>query len=255
VKIPEQTAQWTKLAGGCDYSAPSESTPSPGFKVLVLVISQDAVKSLARMNQSGMAVTQTRPDDVTELQPLAGMPDVVALCLVQLLSDRAVDTVATIRPSFPDANILAVSYQTQADVPDPIEADVREASAGWIDEATLVAALQLTADGRIVTDRGDAPTGSGRGEEMPLHERLTGREWDVYQQMVKGLTNAQIAANLSIARSTVKTHIERILSKIGAADRKHAIIMAYEFGIGLEANGRSAEIEISRKGECNGESI
>ncbi len=60
---------------------------------------------------------------------------------------------------------------------------------------------------------------------------LTGREGEVLRLMATGLQNAEIAAELSISLETVKTHVVRILGKLGVRDRTQAVIRAYRTGV------------------------
>ncbi len=60
---------------------------------------------------------------------------------------------------------------------------------------------------------------------------LTQREREVFDEIVAGLTNKEIAARLFLSEATVKTHVVRILSKLDLRDRIQAVILAYESGI------------------------
>ncbi|MEU2421572.1 response regulator transcription factor [Streptomyces sp. NPDC007851] len=70
----------------------------------------------------------------------------------------------------------------------------------------------------------------GRGEDPRLGS-LTEREREILVAMGKGWTNGEIAARFVVSESTVKTHVGRVLAKIGARDRVQAVIFAYDQGL------------------------
>jgi DNA-binding NarL/FixJ family response regulator len=77
-------------------------------------------------------------------------------------------------------------------------------------------------------DRRGAPAGGGN---RSLAEPLTGRELEVLGLMAQGKTNPEIAGELVIARPTAKTHVERVIRKLGASDRTQAVVRAIDFGL------------------------
>nr|WSZ12888.1 response regulator transcription factor [Streptomyces canus] len=168
-------------------------------------------------------------------------PDVV------LLEGRATDTdtVETVRriAHAPDGHAPHVLLLTTADDTYPYGA-LRAGAAGHLPkDATadeLVAAVRVVAAGDVVVSPGltraliDAVRDQRAvGSNAPGNRlgTLTGRERDVLTAVASGDSNAEIADRLSIAPTTVKSHVSNILTKIGARGRVQAVVFAYESGL------------------------
>ena len=103
----------------------------------------------------------------------------------------------------------------------------------------LVTAIRVVAGGEAllapsVTSRlieQFAHTRPRRPEPPPGLDELTAREREVFDLVARGMSNSEIATSLVVSDSTVKTHVARVLTKLGLPDRIHAVVLAYESGL------------------------
>ncbi|MCA1572598.1 MAG: response regulator transcription factor [Chloroflexi bacterium] len=115
----------------------------------------------------------------------------------------------------------ACGFLLKSAPPDQLTAGVRAAMAGDALLAPEVTRRLLDAFVRR------PPLGAGA---QPGLEQLTDRELQVLTLIARGRSNREIAAELFLGEATVKTHVNRILSKLGARDRVQAVVAAYESG-------------------------
>jgi DNA-binding NarL/FixJ family response regulator len=103
----------------------------------------------------------------------------------------------------------------------------------------LIAAIGTIAAGESLLSPSVTRTVIQRMAQQPVPDRaagrrlrdLTPRERDVLELVARGLSNGEIAGALVVEESTVKTHMKRILAKLGLRDRVQAVILAYETGL------------------------
>ena len=138
---------------------------------------------------------------------------------------------------------VRVLMLTTFDVDDYVYEALRAGASGFLLKdalaADLVSAVRVVVAGEAVA----APSVTrrlfahylGQVPEPPAADErlagLTGREREVLALITRGLSNAEIAVALSLAESTVKTHLGRILTKLGLRDRVQAVILGYECGL------------------------
>jgi len=107
--------------------------------------------------------------------------------------------------------------------PEELLAGVRAVAAGDAVIAPALTRRLLDAFAQHLT--GAPPAGD------PRLDTLTDREREILVAIGRGWTNGEIAERLTLSESTVKTHVGRVLAKIGARDRVQAVIFAYDLGL------------------------
>jgi DNA-binding NarL/FixJ family response regulator len=143
----------------------------------------------------------------------------------------------------PQTSGVRVLVLTTFDVDEYVFAALRAGASGFLlKDATpeeLLAAIRVVAAGeallapaatRHLVDAFVSGPSLGRPDARLVGE-LTGREREVLRLVAQGLSNAEIAGRLVVSPATAKTHVSRILGKLGLRDRAQLVIAAYESGL------------------------
>ena len=133
---------------------------------------------------------------------------------------------------------------TTFDLDEYVYEALRAGASGFLLKDTppeqLVAAIHVVAAGEAllapsITRRVISEFVKGNGPkpetQFPRLRDLTARELEVLKAIARGLSNAEIARELFVSETTVKTHVARILMKLGLRDRVQVVVLAYEAGV------------------------
>jgi DNA-binding NarL/FixJ family response regulator len=173
------------------------------------------------------------------------MADVV-LMDVQMPGTDGIEGTRLVLAGRPQCRVLVL---TMFDLDEYVFAALRAGASGFLLKTTppgeLAAAVRACHSGDLLF----APTVTRRlvetyvrrppatGALPPQLTALTDRELDVLREVARGLSNAEIARTLYLGETTVKTHVTRILAKLGLRDRVQAVVLAYESGLVTPADG------------------
>ena len=158
------------------------------------------------------------------------LPDITLMDL-SLPGTNGTDTLIAIRGEFPRARIVML---TTSDTEGEIQRALRAGASGYVLKSMpkneLLAVIRAVHAGK----RRIPPEVAARLAEHLGDEDLTARELEVLRLIKDGYRNKQIADRLAIAETTVNFHIKNLVSKLGANDRTHAVMIALRRGL-LEA--------------------
>ena len=167
-------------------------------------------------------------------------PDLV-LMDIRMPHLDGVEATARIRASEPAPRVILL---TTFDLDQYVYAGLRAGASGFLLKDTLAAELVAAIRAVLAGDAVIAPSATRRLIERFLEAAppepagqaaalapLTTREREVLTLLGRGLSNAEIARRLYLSEATVKTHVGRVLGKLGLRDRIQAVVLAYETGL------------------------
>ncbi|MFI7416942.1 response regulator transcription factor [Nonomuraea sp. NPDC049684] len=204
---------------------------------VMLVDDQELLRAGFRMvlgAQPDVDVVAEAADGVTALELLDRVE--VDVVLMDVRMPRMDGVEATRRIDGPKVLIL-----TTFDLDEYALAAIKAGAAGFllkdVPPADLVNAIrQVHAGDAVVSPRTlrrmlDRFAAQLPVEELPAATELTPREREVLLMVARGLSNMEIAGRLEVAEATVKTHLGRVLAKLGLRDRAQVVVYAYEAGL------------------------
>jgi DNA-binding NarL/FixJ family response regulator len=207
-----------------------------------------------RMVRAGLRmVIETEPDmtvigeagDGAEAVALARRvrPDVVLMDIAMPRQDGLSATATLLATPNPPRVIVLTTFDSDEN----LYRALRAGASGFLLKVSspehLITAIRVVAAGEAlldpaITTRVIAAFAGQPGPQPPAElNGLTPREAEVLRLVARGLSNAEIAAELTVGEATVKTHVARVLMKLDLRDRVQAVVFAYETGL-VRAGGR-----------------
>jgi len=211
---------------------------------VVIADDQTLVRSGFRLilNSAGIPVVAEASDGKeTVAAVLKHRPDVV-LMDIRMPEMDGLEATRRILASRPGEHVRIIILTT-FDLDQYVYAALSAGASGFllkdVSPEHLIAAVQLVRSGdallapsitRRLVERfaGNAPTLTQVNADLSA---LTPRELEVLGLIARGLSNAEVAAELTLSEATVKTHVARILTKLQLRDRVQAVVLAYETGL------------------------
>ncbi|GAB2783081.1 response regulator [Amycolatopsis magusensis] len=203
---------------------------------------QELVRVGIRMivdSQPDLAVAEEAADGAAAVEAALRLRPELVLMDVRMPTMDGIEATAKICAALPDTRVLII---TTFDLDEYAYSALRAGASGFLvkdapaDEMLVAMRGVLRGDSMVspsVTRRLlDRYLGEeGGAEHAAKLDRLTEREKDVLGLIARGRSNGEIAEQLYIGETTVKTHVGRVLAKLELRDRVHAVVFAYESGL------------------------
>jgi len=168
------------------------------------------------------------------------LPDVVLMDIRMPRMDGVAATRAIVEARLPVHVLILTTFDLDEYVVGALRAGAGGFLAKDVPAEDLVAAIRTVAAGEAVVaprilkrllDRFATTLPDPAASPPRVLDVLTEREREVLVQVARGLSNAEIAKELSVSETTIKTHVGHVLTKLGLRDRVQAVVLAYETGL------------------------
>ena len=203
---------------------------SAAFRVLIVDDHAIVRQGLAAMieNEPDMTVVGQAGDGQEAIKQYRQLQPDVTLMDLQMPQMNGADATLAICAEFAHARmIILTTYDGDEDIYRALRAGAKGYLLKDAEPEALLKAIQLVHSGQQYIP---SEVAAKLVQRLNIPE-LSDREQEVVRQMARGLSNHDIGAALNITESTVKFHINRILSKLGVSDRTQAVITALKRGL------------------------
>ena len=211
---------------------------------VLLVDDQDLIRmglSMVLGQAEGIRVVGEATSGTAAIERVRALKPDVVLMDVRMPGMDGIEATRTIARDHPASSVIIL---TTFDLDEYALGGLNAGASGFLIKDApaleLVQAVRTVADGDAIvspritrrlleihrTAMADMSTGASHA-----HDSLTNREREVFLGIARGFSNIEIASELFLSESTVKTHVGRVLSKLGVRDRVHAVIHAYQNGL------------------------
>ncbi|MEU9619696.1 response regulator transcription factor [Streptomyces sp. NPDC048155] len=228
-------------------TGPASTTGPVGTPVTLLIADDDEVtRSGLRMllaARPGIAVVGEAADGVEAVEQVRRLrPDVVLMDVrmprlngIEATRQLLADSTDSTDSAEPPKVVVITTFENDGYVTAALSAGASGFVLKRLPVQQIAEAVRVVAAGEAILfpaalRRMVAARPLGSAEALP-NAALTGREEEVLRSMATGLSNPEIAESLTVSLETVKTHVGNVLTKLGAQNRTHAVVIAYESGL------------------------
>lgn len=235
--------QWTEttqlpalraVAGTAVRVLPRPSDDDELIGIRVQVVGDDVLARCgvltALADEPGMVVVgDHRPGPGVFATLASRHPDVVLLHGVD--AHDADPILAAIRRTGRVIRVLSIGVRDGESAPD-VDGFVCGSLPAWTSPEEVVAAVRVAAAGFALRPADQVcQVVPIDGRSLAQRDGLSDRECDVLMLVARGMSNAEIAEDLTVSEHTVKSHVQNLLSKLGLRNRIHAVIYAHQTGL------------------------